>query len=241
MRFGCIVFSAGCYNPSMDTGVDVSVIIPFYNEEGNAEAVLNEVRGALPHAEIIAVNDGSSDRTGRILADRKDIVLLHFSQRSGQSAAVWQGLLSATRKICVIMDGDGQHVASEIPKMLALFNEKEAVFTYRLNRQDAFLKRVNSFIGNAIRRVVLKDKAKDSGSMKAIKKSHISHLAYFEGMHRYIPSFLAAKGISFAEIGVAHRPRKTGSSKYTNFGRALVGMRDLIRVRSLIFGSRKRE
>lgn len=213
----------------------LTVVIPFYNEAELVSDVLLEVRGTLPDAEIIAVDDGSSDRTGQIIAGLKDVRLISLQKNCGQSAAMYAGLRAAKGELIVMMDGDGQNDPAEIPKLIEAMTSADVVFGVRSNRQDTKVRLIASKVANAIRRFALGDTATDTGcSLKVIRREHVALLVPFNGLHRYLPAFLQGAGLSSVEISVNHRSRKAGVSKYTIQGRALRGIYDLIGVRWLL-------
>jgi len=216
---------------------DLSLIIPFYNEEENVSAVLAEARNAVPGVEIIAVNDGSRDRTGSLLDQEAGIRVLHFPKNLGQGPALYAGLLAATRPHAAMMDGDGQNDPADLPALLELLRSNRADFAcgIRTPRMDSWQKKVASRIANAIRRAFLMDGAHDTGcSLKIIRRHDIRFLVPFKGMHRYLPALLGSAGLRLGELPVRHRPRRAGISKYTIAGRAWVGIQDLIGVGWLI-------
>lgn len=208
-----------------------SVIIPFYNEFENARTVLDEVRRILPDAEIIAVDDGSTDGTAEAIQALSDVRYLANTENLGQSAALYRGLLAATSEYCVMMDGDGQNDPADIPKMLELMRDFDVICGYRQNRQDNIQRRAASRIANAIRSTFLNDGIRDTGcSLKVMKQEHVRFLVPFNGLHRFLPALLGNAGLSIKEVPVNHRPRLLGESKYTIGGRALRGIRDLFGV-----------
>ncbi|MBM4455184.1 MAG: glycosyltransferase family 2 protein [Verrucomicrobia bacterium] len=216
---------------------DLSLIIPFFNEEENVSAVIAEARTAVPGAEMIAVDDGSCDRTPALLKQEKGIHVIHFSKNLGQGPALYAGLLAATRPYAAMMDGDGQNDPADLPALLDLIRTGKADFAcgIRTPRRDSWQKRVASKIANAIRRSVLLDGAHDTGcSLKVIKREDVRFLVPFKGMHRYLPALLGAAGLKLGEKPVRHRPRRAGVSKYTIAGRAWVGIQDLIGVSWLL-------
>jgi dolichol-phosphate mannosyltransferase len=209
----------------------VSIIIPFYNEEENVESLLCEIRDCQPEAEIIAVDDGSSDRTATIIQGLQDVRYLGNGKNLGQSAAMYYGLQAANGEVCVMLDGDGQNDPHDISKLLEKIGEYDLVCGYRAKRQDNIWRRIASRIGNGCRRMVLPDPIRDTGcSLKAMKREHVKHLIPFNGLHRYIAALLGSAGLKICEIPVNHRPRQFGISKYTIGGRALRGVYDLIGV-----------
>ncbi|NBT23988.1 glycosyltransferase family 2 protein [bacterium] len=194
---------------------ELSLIIPFYNEEENISAVLAEARQAVPQAEIIAVDDGSQDRTPALLAREKEIRTIRFPKNLGQGPALYAGLLAATRPYAAMMDGDGQNDPADLPALMKLLQTQKADFAcgIRTPRMDSWQKRAASKIANSIRRAFLMDGAHDTG---------------------YLPALLGAAGLRIGELPVRHRPRRAGVSKYTIAGRAWVGIQDLIGVGWLI-------
>lgn len=216
---------------------ELSLIIPFYNEEENVSSVITEARTAVPGAEIIAVNDGSRDRTPVLLDQEKEIRVVHFPKNLGQGPALYAGLLSATRPYAAMMDGDGQNDPADLGSLLTLLKNRQADFAcgIRTPRRDSWQKRLASRVANAIRRAILLDGAHDTGcSLKIMKREDVRFLVPFKGMHRYLPALLGAAGLKLGELPVRHRPRRAGVSKYTIAGRAWVGVQDLIGVGWLI-------
>jgi dolichol-phosphate mannosyltransferase len=218
-------------------GSRLSVIVPFYNEGSAVSEVLRELRQRLPAAEIIAVDDGSTDDTWQRICAVREVRGLRFPQNQGQSAAIYCGLRASTRPIVGIMDGDGQNDPAGFAPLLAELARNRADFVcgYRRERQDAWNRRVASRVANAIRRSVLDDGARDTGcSQKVFRRELIELLVPFRGMHRYLPAIFRRSGLRMAEVPVNHRPRLNGVSKYSNWRRAVHGVRDLFGVAWLL-------
>jgi len=231
-----------------ETTTDLSVVIPMKNEAGNIASLLAEIAaldGTLPHFEVIVVDDGSTDGTGAAgraawtLAPDRLRVIRHPTS-GGQSAAVHTGVLAARGALCCTLDGDGQNPPAELPGLVAplLAPGAEAVGLVagqRVARQDTLSKRLASRFANAIRAWLLKDGTRDTGcGLKAFRRAAFLRLPYFDHMHRYLPALFKRDGWQVALVDVSHRERGAGRSKYTNFGRALVGIHDLIGVAWLI-------
>lgn len=133
----------------MPASIDLSVVVPFYNEEDNAKALYTELKGVLDTFgrayEMIFVDDGSTDKTYSVLegiakADHT-VVLVKFRRNFGQTAALAAGIERANGNVVVPMDGDLQNDPAEIPKMLAKMAEGyECVSGWRKNRQDSGLR-----------------------------------------------------------------------------------------------------
>lgn len=213
----------------------LSLVLPFYNESECVVEVLEEIRTLLPEAEIVAVDDGSTDGTPDRIASVTGIRLLSLRRNCGQSAALFAGLISASGELIAMMDGDGQNDPADVTRMLEALNGADVVYGIRAKRQDTIARRAASKFANSLRRSVLGDPALDTGcTLKVIRREHVELLVPFNGLHRYLPAFFAAAGLKAAQVPVNHRPRRAGSSKYTIGGRALRGIYDLIGVRWLL-------
>ena len=213
----------------------LTVVIPFYNEAGCAGEVLAEIRRAEPEAEIVAVDDGSTDGTDAILRGAPGVRLVTLGKNCGQSAALYAGLRTATGGIVAMMDGDGQNDPADIGKLVAALADADVAYGVRTRRRDSAARVMAGRLANAIRRAALGDDATDTGcTLKVIRREHIGLLVPFNGLHRYLPAFFARSGLRAVEIPVNHRPRRAGVSKYTLGGRALRGIRDLVGVRWLL-------
>lgn len=213
----------------------LSIVVPFYNEEECARQVLLEIREAQPEAEVIAVDDGSTDGTAAVLSGVDGVRIISFANNRGQSAALYAGLRAASGELIAMMDGDGQNDPRDIASLLAALRNSDVAYGVRSNRRDSPARVLAGRLANAIRRFVLGDSASDTGcSLKAIRREHVKYLVPFNGLHRYLPAFFARSGLRAVEIPVNHRPRTTGVSKYTLGGRALRGLWDLVGVRWLL-------
>jgi dolichol-phosphate mannosyltransferase len=219
----------------MRTPPRLSVVIPFFNEEDNVTALTQEVRQACPEAEIVLVDDGSTDGTRQKIQAESGVEMVFLDRNCGQSAALYAGLHRARGEICVMLDGDGQNDPADIPLLVAGLREADVVCGYRRRRNDTWQRRAASRFANRVRRAFLHDGIRDTGcSLKAMRREHVRFLVPFNGMHRYIPALLKNAGLAIIEVPVNHRPRRHGISKYTIGGRAWRGLRDLIGVAWLL-------
>lgn len=209
-----------------------SIVIPFHNERDNVDFVLDEARKEHPDAEIIAIDDGSTDGTREMLdRHRPHITVIAFKDRLGKSAAVYAGLLKASNEACVMMDGDGQNDPKDISKLVSLLGQADLVCGCRSQRKDTKARIIAARLANSIRRMVLGDSISDIAcGLKAIRREHVRHILPFEGFHRFLPILIANKGLKVLEIPVNHRPRHSGTSKYTIRERGIRGIRDLFGV-----------
>lgn len=221
----------------------ISVVVPVKDEAGNVAPLAREIAAALAgeNHEILFVDDGSSDGTGAALAALKSelpqLRILRHARNLGQSRSVHTGVKAARGDIIVTLDGDGQNDPADIPALLAkLKTEPEVAMVsgVRVKRQDSASRRWASRMGNSFRSALLGDGATDTGcGLKAFRRAVFQDLPYFDHMHRFLIALVQREGWQVAFVPVNHRPRLTGTSKYTNFGRLLVSMQDLLGVRWL--------
>ncbi|MBP6783913.1 MAG: glycosyltransferase family 2 protein [Verrucomicrobiales bacterium] len=211
----------------------VSIIVPFYNEEECVEFVLREIVACQPDAEIVAVDDGSSDRTWELMQNVEGVSPLRLTKNRGQSGALYAGLHFASGDILVMLDGDGQNDPADIAKLVNLVRSGQCDIAVgrRATRKDTWSRRAASRIANRVRRFFLHDGISDTGcSLKAIHRDHVDLLVPFNGLHRFLPAIFTHAGLKMAEVDVNHRERKAGTSKYTNLDRAIRGVYDLVGV-----------
>jgi dolichol-phosphate mannosyltransferase len=219
----------------------LSIVIAVYNEADNVDAVAREALHALAPLgdfEILFVDDGSTDDTAariRAIADPRQ--RLERQTRSGKSQAIRTGVEAARAGWVATMDGDGQNDPADIVKMAELAWATDAqtpsplVAGVRLRRQDPWSRRVATRIGNGVRQALLQDGCPDTGcGLKLFERGAFLRLPVFEGMHRFFPALFARYGHPLVLHETNHRPRAAGVSKYTNWGRALVGIGDLFGV-----------
>jgi dolichol-phosphate mannosyltransferase len=216
----------------------VSVIVPLFNEEENISILQSELRAALDGLdyEIVFVDDGSVDCTVERIETAPNVRLIRFEKNTGQSAALYAGLQAVRGANAVLIDGDLQNDPADIPRLLAeIARGADLVCGYRINRQDTLVKRLTSWIANAVRSRFTKDGVRDTGcTLKATRRECVSALVPFKGMHRFIPALIKGAGYRVVEIPVNHRPRRFGQSKYGLGNRALRATIDMFGVRWLL-------
>src|SRR5437899_5354874 len=216
----------------------VSVIVPVYNEEQNVPILEAELRAALKGVdhEIIFVDDGSSDHTVERIEAAPNVRVIRFEKNAGQSAAIYAGLQAARGAILVLIDGDLQNDPADIPKLIAeIARGADLVCGYRAQRRDTVVKRLTSWIANAVRSRYTKDGVRDTGcTLKAMRRECVSALVPFKGMHRFIPALVKGAGYRLVEMPVNHRPRRFGHSKYGLGNRAFRATIDMFGVRWLL-------
>lgn len=218
----------------------VSVVVPFFNEEDNVlplSEAIGKVFADLPDYdyECLFVNDGSKDgtraRLEELRAKNPHVRPIHLVQNRGQSAALVAGMRRAQGEYILTLDGDLQNDPCDFPTMLALLKDHDCVCGYRANRQDAWVRKISSKIGNGVRRMVLDDGIRDAGcGSKGFRRSCVEHIIPFNGVHRYFAVMVRNGGLTIAECPVTHRPRIHGVSKYGIHNRLWRGIYDLIGV-----------
>jgi len=227
----------------MTGAVAISVVVPVKDEAGNVGPLAREIAAALAGEahEIIFIDDGSADGTDKALAALKTEIpqlrVLRHSRNLGQSRGIRSGVLAARGDIIITLDGDGQNDPADIPKLLAVLRAEAPVGMVsgvRTRRKDTASRRVASKLGNGFRSFMLGDGASDTGcGLKAFRRQAFLELPYFDHIHRFLIALVLREGWQVRFVPVNHRPRLTGTSKYTNFGRLLVSGQDLLGVRWL--------
>jgi dolichol-phosphate mannosyltransferase len=217
---------------------DISVVVPVFDEEGNAAALAREIAGAFDGRayEMIFVDDASRDGTGaELMAAKPELpalrVLTH-AKNAGQSRSIRTGVLAAKGAIIVTLDGDGQNPPADAPalvdRLLAAPPEVGVVHGRRVGRKDSWAKKFGSRIANPIRAWILADGADDAGcGLKAIHRELFLRFPYFDHMHRYWPALAHREGLKVEYLDVGHRPREHGVSKYNNLRRLWASLGDL--------------
>ena len=221
----------------------VSVVVPFYNEEDNVAPLAAQIDGVfakLPEYdyECVFANDGSTDGTRqeleRVKAANARVHPIHLLKNRGQSAAVIAAMRHAQGEYIFMLDGDLQNDPCDFPKMIEMLKTHDCVCGYRAKRNDSWVRKLSSKIGNGARQAILKDGIKDAGcGSKGFRRHCIQYLVPFNGAHRYFAVIMRAAGMTIAECEVTHHPRIHGKSKYGIHNRLWRGIYDLFGVRWL--------
>jgi len=233
--------------PSSPAGPDgplpeLSIVIPVKNEEETVLALAAEIDQVLgsctQRCEVLWVDDGSTDKTVARLATLGPAHrIVSLDRNYGQSAALFAGFLHARGTWVGTLDGDGQNDPADLLRQLAHIhaNNLDMCNGIRAKRQDSWLRKVSSRIGNGFRNwITREDQVRDVGcSTRVIRRQLLLELPFFHGAHRFLPTLIRMRGGRFDQIPVNHRPRSAGTSKYGVWNRLWSGLRDCFGVRWL--------
>jgi glycosyltransferase involved in cell wall biosynthesis len=224
--------------------MDLSVIVPLYNEEDSVnllyEAITKAVNTMSINYEILFVDDGSKDNTvaiaSKIATKDKRLRIIKFRRNYGQTPAMAAGIDHANGKILVTMDGDLQNDPDDIPQLVRKIDAGfDIVVGWRYNRQDKLITRkIPSRIANWLIGKITGVPIKDNGcSLKAYKADVIKKIPLYSEMHRFIPAMTSLAGTKIAEVKVKHHARVYGQSKY-GLNRIYKVLVDLITIKTIL-------
>jgi glycosyltransferase involved in cell wall biosynthesis len=224
--------------------LDISVVVPVLNEEESLALLhegLTKVMAETDFSyEIIVIDDGSTDRSLRILrelqARDENLRVVCFRRNYGQTAAFAAGFDRAQGDIVITIDADMQNDPADIPALVAKLDEGyDVVSGWRVDRQDRFLdRRLPSILANRFIGWSTGVRIHDYGcSLKAYRHEVLADVRLYGELHRFIPALAHAAGARVAEIPVSHHPRRYGETKY-GLSRTLKVILDLLVVRFLM-------
>ena len=222
--------------------LDLSIVVPVYNEEENLPLLWPEIREVLEPTglryEVIFVDDGSRDRSAEIVRELRErdgrVRLVRLKANAGETAATDAGLKAVRGRHVVVMDADLQNDPHDIPAMLQHLDQWDAVTGWRVNRAagDSRVRRLSSRIANRVRNRLSEETIQDSGcTFRAFRRECLRDIVLYKGFHRFIPTLLKIRGFRVLEVPVNHRPRRFGRSKYGIGNRAFRAFVDLLVVR----------
>ena len=224
--------------------MDLSIVIPLYNEEENVEQLHTQLKAALEGVdreyEIIIVDDGSTDGSFDVLKRLHEgderLKVIRFRRNFGQTAAFAAGFDRSQGEVVITLDADLQNDPADIPLLLEKIEEGyDVVSGWRLHRQDPFLtRRLPSMIANWLISQVTGVHLHDYGcSLKAYRREVVKNVQLYGELHRFIPAIANWMGVSVAEVPVRHYARRFGKSKY-GLSRTARVLLDLLTVRFLL-------
>ncbi len=226
------------------TALQLSIVVPALNEADNVEPLVREVKTVVIDqgitAELIIVDDGSTDQTLAILTRLQPsypwLRVLHRDKPQGQSAAMFAGIAAARGQFIGTLDADLQNDPADLPKMLAIIARDHVDMVQgdrSAARADTFKRKFTSWVGRTYRKIVLGDTIRDTGcTARVVRASYYKQVPLqYHGMHRFIPAYCKRLGAKVVEMPVHHRPRVAGVTKYGAFKRGLTGFFDGLAVR----------
>ncbi|HEY8518644.1 MAG TPA: glycosyltransferase family 2 protein [Gammaproteobacteria bacterium] len=229
--------------------MDLSVIVPLYNERHNVGPLAEALHAALENLglsyEVLLVDDGSRDgtfeRASALPARYPEFRVLRLRRNYGQTPAMAAGIEHARGRVLVTMDGDLQNDPADIPALLAKLEEGyDLVVGWRHRRKDKLVSRkIPSRIANWLIGKVTGVPIKDNGcSLKAYRADVIKAIPLYSELHRFIPAMASIAGPRIAQIKVRHHARRFGKSKY-GLSRIYRVLLDLLMVKTVVgFASR---
>jgi glycosyltransferase involved in cell wall biosynthesis len=228
------------------TSVSISVFFPCYNEQDNVERTVEQALAVLKKLnadfEVIIVDDGSSDATGKI-ADEISIrdsrvKVVHHHPNLGYGAALQSGFKAASKELVFYTDGDGQFDISEMPPLLPLVEQYDIVSCYRLNRQDNLIRKLNGWAWTKLVCFLFNMKVRDIDCAFKLYKREIFDNIRMSSSGALIDTEILARaireGYSITQRGVHHYPRTAGAQTGANLRVILRAFRELFKLRSRI-------
>ena len=224
----------------MTETVELSLVIPAYNEQEVIPELLRRVEAALRLTgkpfEVIIVDDGSSDDTPRLLqtamADRPWLRVLRMARNGGQSAAFDAGFKAARGQVIATLDADLQNDPEEINRLLPMLDGYDMITGWRNKRADSAFRLWQTRMANRIRNWISRETIQDSASSLKLYKRHcLDGIHLFAGAHRFMPTLVKMRGYTVLETPVKHSPRYAGAAKYGFRNRAFRAFIDLLGVR----------
>ena len=221
-----------------------SIVVPFHNEEENVTALYDRLKDVMEQVgepfELIFVDDGSRDRTYRLLEEiaavDSRVLVIKLRRNFGQTSALAAGFDHATGDYVLAMDGDLQHDPSEIPQFLAKLEEGyDVVSGWRSQRGDNFvLRRIPSRAANWLTAKLSGVDIHDFGTTyKAYRRELIQSIPLYGQMHRFIPALASWYGATICEVPISNPARVHGKSHY-GISRTFRVFFDLLTIRFLL-------
>jgi glycosyltransferase involved in cell wall biosynthesis len=224
----------------MNENVELSLVVPAFNEQEVIPELLRRVEAALRSSgktfEVIIVDDGSTDQSPQMLRDamkdRPWLRLLQMKRNGGQSAAFDAGFKAARGNIIATIDADLQNDPEEIPRLLPMLDGYDMITGWRSKRKDSKFRLIQTRIANRVRNWISKETINDSASSLKVYKRHcLDGIHLFAGAHRFMPTLVKMRGFTVLETPVKHSPRYAGTAKYGFRNRAWRAFVDLLGVR----------
>lgn len=224
--------------------MDVSIVVPLYNEEESVDALYEEVRAAADSLgrtwELLLVDDGSTDDTAarlrEVCARDARVRMVRFRRNYGQTAALQAGFDHARGQVVITLDGDLQNDPNDFGLLLDTLDQGyDVVSGWRRDRKDKMLsRRIPSFVANWLIGILTGVRIHDNGcTLKAYRTDVVKRARLYAEMHRFLAPMMSLSGSRWQEVVVNHRARRFGRSKY-GISRIWKVVLDLLTVKMLI-------
>jgi glycosyltransferase involved in cell wall biosynthesis len=237
----------GPYRKAAPPGTgSISVFLPCYNEQENVARIVEQALIVLEKLkadfEVIIVDDGSVDRTGRIAdeiaARNSRVKVVHHRTNLGYGAALQSGFRAATKEIVFYTDGDGQFDLNEMPALLPLIKQYDIVCGYRLNRQDNLLRKINGWCWTKLVCLLFGMKVRDIDCAFKLYKREIFDNIKLSSTGALISAEILARairrGYSLTQKGVHHYPRTAGAQTGAKLRVIVRAFKELLKLRRRI-------
>jgi dolichol-phosphate mannosyltransferase len=223
--------------------VEVSLVIPCYNEKENLRPLLAQAHQALDPLgfawEMVITDDcspdGSWEEMQALAREDPRLRVQRLRRQSGETAASWAGMRAARGRVVITLDADLQNDPAEIPRFLEALGSHDVVCGTRVESRgkgDGFLRIASSRIANWVRNKLSSEDISDAGcTYRAFKRECLEGLQLYKGMHRFLPTLFRMQGYTVREIAIRNRPRLHGESKYGVWNRLWKSLYDLLAVR----------
>jgi len=228
--------------PDSTAAVSISVFFPCYNEQENVARTTDQALAVLEKLnadfEVIIVDDGSSDTTGKIadeIAAKNDRVkVVHHPTNLGYGAALKSGFKAATKELVFYTDGDGQFDITEMPPLLPLIKEYDIVSCYRIDRQDNFIRKINAWCWTKLVCLLFRMSIKDIDCAFKLYKRELFDDINLLSSGALIDTEILARAIrtgrTITQKGVHHHPRVAGTQTGANIKVILRAFRELFKL-----------
>lgn len=213
----------------------MTIIVPVYNEEENIERLTQTLRDYLSQSptksKVLFIEDGSKDNGFALLKKacdaNEDFEYLQFKQNYGLSTAIKAGIDYCDTELIGYIDADLQTTPFDFDILLQHIDDYTMVMGFRGDRKDTISKKIQSKVANFVRRSLINDGIRDTGCpLKVIRTKAAKNIAFFDGMHRFIPALILLQKGAVKQVKVKHFPRIAGKSKFNLFNRSIRPLQD---------------
>jgi glycosyltransferase involved in cell wall biosynthesis len=235
---------------AMDGNLSISVFFPCYNEQENIAKTVENALAVLERLntdfEVIIIDDGSADSTGRIADEisrrHSTVKVVHHPANLGYGAALQSGFRAATKELVFYTDGDGQFDISEMPPLLPLMGQYDIVSCYRLNRRDNFIRKINGWCWTKLVCRLFHMKIRDIDCAFKLYRREIFDNIQLTSSGALIDTEILARasrcGYRITQKGVHHYPRTAGSQTGSKLKVIIRAFKELFRLKSEIQNSK---